>query len=150
MPSPMVEVSSGDNERVAIWQRVERRKIAGNAAPCRKNLADYLAKHPACEVYNGQDKVVQKRIHHPILPSGGFSAEGLPRIPNQPSLSQGVEPWFHQGMRGGGASPLHPWPFPGPRVLGSEQGQTWVPGGIPDSGVVGLGSPFSLANVSTE
>jgi len=43
-------------KRVTIWNWREQRKLSGNSAPFKKNLQDYLRKHPDWEEYAGQDK----------------------------------------------------------------------------------------------
>jgi hypothetical protein len=43
-------------KRVTIWNWREQRKLSGNSAPFKKNLRDYIRKHPDWEQYVGQDK----------------------------------------------------------------------------------------------
>merc|ERR1719478_1518442 len=43
-------------KRVTIWNWREQRKLSGNSAPFKKNLRDYIRKHPDWEEYVGQDK----------------------------------------------------------------------------------------------
>jgi len=59
-PTP-VDYSKNDDDfnaekRVTIWNWREQRKLSGNSAPFKKNLQEYLRKHPDWEEYIGQDK----------------------------------------------------------------------------------------------
>lgn len=43
-------------KRVTIWNWRDQRKLSGNSAPFKKNLKQYIRKHPDWEEYVGQDK----------------------------------------------------------------------------------------------
>merc|ERR1711907_111612 len=43
-------------KRVTIWNWREQRKLSGNSAPFKKNLKEYIRRHPDWEEYVGQDK----------------------------------------------------------------------------------------------
>merc|ERR1712139_391909 len=58
-PTTTQSVNSNDDmaeKRVTIWNWREQRKLSGNSAPFKKNLQEYLRKHPDWEEYIGQDK----------------------------------------------------------------------------------------------
>merc|ERR1711871_863991 len=56
-PVPVDYSIDGNAEkRVTIWNWREQRKLSGNSAPFKKNLQEYLRKHPDWEEYVGQDK----------------------------------------------------------------------------------------------
>lgn len=43
------------DRRVTIWNSKEKRKLSGNSAPFKRNLHEYLRKHPDWEEYKDQD-----------------------------------------------------------------------------------------------
>lgn len=53
---PLDDDDENGEKRVTIWNRREQRKLSGNSAPFKKNLHEYLRKHPDWEEYRGQDK----------------------------------------------------------------------------------------------
>ena len=58
-------------KRVEIWNRKLGRRLAGNVAPYRRNLDQYLRKHPECELYTGQEATGDE----PGSDSGGESEQ---------------------------------------------------------------------------
>jgi len=106
MNSSEMEDSGGSGDpgmtRVTIWNRVEERKIAGNAAPFAKNLASYLAKHPGCEVYENQDKQARTRKTMALLPA----APPPQMMPTQPMVSGMIQSGGYFSVQGGDISQM--------------------------------------------
>eukprot|EP00656_Telonema_subtile_P053215 TRINITY_DN7641_c0_g1_i5.p1 TRINITY_DN7641_c0_g1~~TRINITY_DN7641_c0_g1_i5.p1 ORF type:complete len:199 (+),score=61.09 TRINITY_DN7641_c0_g1_i5:173-769(+) len=74
-----------DSERrVTIWNPYEKRKLSGNSAPFKKNLEEYLRKHPDWEEYWGQDLDENGRKLFPRK-RRRTSAEPSPSLKAQPS-----------------------------------------------------------------
>jgi len=45
-------------ERITVWDKVQHRKLSGNAAPLRENLNEHLQLNPVYEVYVAQDHIL--------------------------------------------------------------------------------------------
>jgi len=56
-PKPKRLKNNTIREHITMWNKMERRKLSGNAAPLRENVAKYLMMHPMYEVYVDQDEV---------------------------------------------------------------------------------------------
>eukprot|EP00301_Raphidiophrys_heterophryoidea_P025191 c8399_g1_i1.p1 GENE.c8399_g1_i1~~c8399_g1_i1.p1 ORF type:complete len:315 (+),score=21.83 c8399_g1_i1:1-945(+) len=53
--TPVVE-KPAEERHVTVWNKIDRRKVSGNAAPLERNLRTYLMLHPEMEVFSGQDQ----------------------------------------------------------------------------------------------
>merc|ERR1711871_346084 len=98
-PVPL-DYSIDDNaqKRVTIWNWREQRKLSGNSAPFKKNLQEYLRKHPDWEEYVGQDKdengkknVMPKKRRKEITPA-------KPELPIKVELVRKTVPTMRPGM----------------------------------------------------
>lgn len=63
--------ANASDERVVMWNTITQRKQAGNSAPRRVHLQQYLQDHPEYEVYSGQN-----------LPGGSLSKSPKSLVPS--------------------------------------------------------------------
>merc|ERR1711871_4082 len=83
-------------KRVTIWNWREQRKLSGNSAPFKKNLKEYIRKHPDWEEYVGQDKDVNGKKLSPKK-----MKPPAPMNPDHPALRENYSP---PSSPGGGRS----------------------------------------------
>lgn len=135
---PALDLSNDlpDSERrVTIWNPYEKRKLSGNSAPFKKNLEDYLKKHPDWEEYWGQDLdengrklFPRKRRRTSAEPSPAISAKTAPDKGGL-SMMDGLLKLATEEVKGEAS----------PRALGSlvEQRQIHQVAGIGNSSLLG-------------
>lgn len=89
-------------KRVTIWNWREQRNLSGNSAPFKKNLQEYIRKHPDWEEYVGQDKDAQTGKKLP-------AKKMLPPAPRDPS-----HPYYHMPRQGANSAPAAGTPSTNP------------------------------------
>eukprot|EP00301_Raphidiophrys_heterophryoidea_P006258 c12541_g1_i2.p1 GENE.c12541_g1_i2~~c12541_g1_i2.p1 ORF type:complete len:204 (-),score=46.73 c12541_g1_i2:32-604(-) len=94
-------VDCDPNKRITIWNKAERRKVSGNAAPKSKNLRSYLDSNPHCEVFVDQDRDVPpgsqvrrrvNRVANPMTPLALPGSSSSKQDTNQENLNSPPSP----------------------------------------------------------
>jgi|EP01047_Picozoa_sp_COSAG01_P010103 hypothetical protein len=60
-PGPRHTATTAPSQkRVALWHKVQKRRVVGNAAPFERNVREYLRKHPEYELYDGSGQLSER------------------------------------------------------------------------------------------